>query len=94
MASPAEEVDEETFVSLSWTRPKNVPFPNVWAKFEMKSEQGQILKLQVEDVSPDRYEEFLDFQYMNFDCREPISKLVNANYLTYKYPQKIIHPIK
>ncbi|KAK7603288.1 hypothetical protein V9T40_003287 [Parthenolecanium corni] len=76
IASLEKQIEKDIIVNLAWTRPNNVPYPNIWEKFEVKSKDGQTYKLQIEDVTPDRYDEFLDFMYVNYDCRELLTRLV------------------
>lgn len=65
---------EKISVNLSWKRPDNVPYPKIWKRLELKSKTGQTYRVRIEDVVPDRFEELLDFMFVNYDCEEPISK--------------------
>lgn len=69
-----KSIEEKIRVQLSWRRPDNVPYPNIWKTVEVKSKNGQMFKVNIEDLTADRYEEFLDFMFSNFDCKEPVSR--------------------
>ncbi|KAJ9593489.1 hypothetical protein L9F63_014974 [Diploptera punctata] len=46
-----------------WTRPKAVPFPNVWRKCRgwRETEDGKIHKFSIEDVPQDMHEDIIEF---------------------------------
>lgn len=60
-------------VNISWSRPTTVPFPNVWHRFESRSKNEKIYKIRIEDLTPDRYEETLEFMMKYYFTEEPLS---------------------
>lgn len=73
MTKPTAEIGR-VIVNLSWQRPQNIPYPNIWKKVEVKSKNGQALQVQIEDITPDRFEEVIDFMAANFDHHEPVCR--------------------
>lgn len=56
-----------------WKRPTTVPYPNVWHRFTTKSKDGKIYKIKIVDVTPDRFEESMEFTKKYFYPYEPIA---------------------
>lgn len=56
-----------------WKRPQLVPFPNTWYRFKMESKYGKIYKVKIVDLTPDRFEEAMEFMVKYFYSKEPIA---------------------
>lgn len=57
---------------LSWKRPENIPFPNVWYRFKSRSKNGKSCNIKIVDLTPDRYEEAIQFMVKYFLMDEPL----------------------
>ena len=60
-------------LKLHWKRPANVTFPNIWHRFETRPKNGKTYKIRVEDATPDRFEEIIDFMMKFYFNDEPLS---------------------
>lgn len=78
--------------NLLWRRPNNVPWPNVWHRFEAKSKSGQTYQIKIQDITEDRFEDVLDFMATEFDKKEPICSWVVSNtlYIYFYYKTNIM----
>ena len=60
---------------LSWTRPVNVPFPNVWLRFKAKdTESDKLVEYRIQDLPEDRFEDAIQHMTDNYLVDEPIAK--------------------
>lgn len=69
-------------IELLWKRPTTIAIPQIWHKFESKPKNGKIYKIKIIDLTPDRYEEAMDFMMKYYFTEEPLSVYV---YLPQKY---------
>ncbi|XP_065202220.1 uncharacterized protein LOC135832711 [Planococcus citri] len=53
-----------------WKRPTTVPYPNIWHKFTSKPKDGKECKIKIVDLTPDRFEEIMEFTEKYFYPRE------------------------
>ncbi|XP_065202189.1 uncharacterized protein LOC135832699 [Planococcus citri] len=59
-----------------WKRPASIPYPNTWHKFTAKSKDGKEFKIKIVDVTPDRFEESLEFIRDYLYSNEPLCESV------------------
>ncbi|XP_065222901.1 uncharacterized protein LOC135847354 [Planococcus citri] len=57
-----------------WKRPTSIPYPNTWHRFTTKTKDGKVLKMKIVDLTPDRFEESLEFLRNYFYLDEPICR--------------------
>lgn len=56
-------------------RPSNIPFPNVWFRFQLKDPQsGELVQYKIQDLTPSRYEDAVDHLVEYFLTDETICK--------------------
>jgi len=60
--------------SLSWKRPENIPFPNVWHRFQITSNEGLILTVKIQDAIPEWHDEIWEFFFKHHWCELELSK--------------------
>lgn len=62
-------------MGLSWKRPDNVTFPQVWLKFKAKDlNSDDLVEYRVQDLPLERYEDAIDHMCKYFIVDEPPSK--------------------
>ncbi|XP_065202209.1 uncharacterized protein LOC135832706 [Planococcus citri] len=61
---------------LAWSRPENIPFPNVWNRFKSRPKNGKSCNIKIVDLTPDRYEEAIQFMAKYFLMDEPLRSSV------------------
>lgn len=61
-------------IKYHWKRSSEVPFPQVWRRFEVKLPTGAVQKFKIQDLTADRYEEAWEFSLKYFWAEEPVSK--------------------
>lgn len=67
-------------MGLSWTRPVNVTFPQVWLKFQAKDlNSDNLVNYTVEDLPLDRYDEAIDYMFTHFLVDEPRYKAMGVS---------------
>ena len=66
--------DSEDNCYLTWNRPNDVPYPNVWHVYEAVSKEGIKYKIKIQDIPLDRSSEAIDFMETYFDYNEPITR--------------------
>lgn len=63
-------------VKFLWERPNEIPWPNIWHRFETKPKNGTVYNVRIEDLTDDRFEEALQFMMMYYFPDEPLSVYV------------------
>lgn len=59
---------------FQWKRPTNVPFPQIWYRFETEVKNGRSYRVRIQEIEENRFEEILDFMDANYNEGELISK--------------------
>lgn len=70
---------------FNWTRPINIPYPNVWLKFKAKDVlTDDLVEYTVEDLPEERFDEAIEIMAKGFLADVPLAKLKNgANDMEY-----------
>lgn len=63
----------------TWSRPQNIPFPNVWHKFT-KTCNGNAVDFQIQDVTDDLVPACLEFMDKYFFPDEPLYAILGELY--------------
>lgn len=66
-------MEELPDLPLLWKRPESIPYPNTWHKFQSKPKDGKSLAIKIVDLTPDRFEESIEFMMMYYFPEEPLS---------------------
>ena len=68
-------MEKLTEISL-WTkfkRPSSVPYPNTWHRFTTKPKNGKTYRVKIVDLTPDRFEESIEFIKKYYYPYEPVT---------------------
>ncbi len=67
-------------MSFNWTRPNQIPYPNVWLKFKSKDVEtnDSIVNYTVQDLPEDRFEDAINIMATEFLADAPMAKLKNG----------------
>lgn len=58
-------------------RPSNVPYPNVWLRFEAPDDDGELVQYRVQDLPEDRFEDGIKHMRANFLLDEALCRARN-----------------
>lgn len=62
-------------LTLTWKRPENVSFPQVWLTFKAKDfNSDNLVEYRIQDLPHERYEEAIDYMCNEFLVNEPMCK--------------------
>ena len=61
-------------LQFEWKRPDDTPYPNVWHRFKVKSNDGKEYRIRIQDLTPDRHDEVWDMYERHFFADEDLHK--------------------